>query len=100
MSILGAFPQLWYKVDPLSINGVFQLIANIINIAMYLVGALSVIFIIVGGLRYSLSGGDPKNLAQAKNTILYAIVGLVLAIVSVIIVQFFFNPSGGSVFSP
>lgn len=66
-------------------NTIFVLIGQLIDIAMYLVGALSVIFLIIGGLRYSLSAGDPKNLQQAKQTIWYAVMGLVIAILAVAI---------------
>lgn len=64
------------------------LIKNIINIFSAVVGAVSVIMIIIGGFRYITSGGDSNNVGAAKNTILYAIVGLVLVAVAQIIVQF------------
>lgn len=66
-------------------NTIFTLVGNLIGIAMYLVGALSVIFILIGGLRYVLSAGDPKNLTQAKQTIIYAIMGLVIALLAAFI---------------
>lgn len=52
-----------------------------------IIGALSVTFIIIGGYRYIVSAGDPSNVKQAKNTILYAVVGLVVTIVSFAVVQ-------------
>jgi len=59
---------------------------NIIQIILQdlfgVVGALSLLFLIIGGFRYILSGGEPQNAASAKGTILYAIVGLIIAIVA------------------
>ena len=65
-----------------------DLIKTVINIFSAIVGAVSVIMIIVGGFRYITSGGDSNNVGAAKNTILYAIVGLVIVAVAQIIVQF------------
>jgi hypothetical protein len=64
------------------------LFTNIVNIALFLIGALSVIMLIYGGIRYTTSGGDAKNVTAAKNTILYAIVGIVVAILAYAIVNF------------
>jgi Type IV secretion system pilin len=66
-------------------GGVFQ---KVTNIALYLIGAVSVLMLIYGGIRYTLSGGDSKNVTAAKNTILYAIVGIVVAILAFAIVNF------------
>lgn len=61
---------------------------NIINVATFAVGLVSVLLILIGGLRYVLSSGDPQATAGAKNTIIYAIVGLIIAIVARSIVVF------------
>lgn len=53
-----------------------------------LIVALSVLMIIVGGLRYVASAGDPKKTTDAKNTIMYAIGGVVVAIMAYGIVKF------------
>ncbi len=66
-------------------GGIFQ---KITNIALYLIGAISVLMLIYGGIRYIVSGGDSKNVTAAKNTILYAIVGIVVAILAYAIVNF------------
>lgn len=68
-----------------SINTIFGQIANTL---IFLVGAVSVIMIIVGGLRYVTSNGDAKQTEAAKNTLLYAVIGLVVAIASYAIVNF------------
>lgn len=61
---------------------------NIINVLMFATGALAVIFIIVGGIQFATSAGDPKRIEVAKNTITYAVIGLVIAILSFAIVSF------------
>ncbi len=70
-------------------NGsVNNIITTVINIFSLVVGVVSVIMIIVGGLRYITSGGDSGNVSGAKNTILYAIVGLVIVALAQVIVHF------------
>lgn len=66
-------------------GGVF---AKITNVMLFVIGAISVIMIIIGGLRYVLSGGDSANVSAAKNTILYAIVGIVVALLAYAAVNF------------
>jgi hypothetical protein len=68
-----------------SLEGIF---ATVSNTLIYIVGAVAVIFLIIGGLRYVISNGDPKAVTAAKDTILYAIVGIVVAIVSYAAVNF------------
>ena len=65
-----------------------HIFGNVANFLTILIGAVSVIMIIVGGLRYVVSNGDSKAITAAKDTILYAIVGVVVAIVAFAIVQF------------
>lgn len=69
-------------------EGVFN---KFTNIALGIIGALSVIMLVWGGLRYILSGGDSKKVTDAKNTILYAIIGLIIAVLSYAIVTFVLN---------
>lgn len=69
-------------------NDINGLIRNVINILLFIVGAAAVIMIIIGGLRYVTSGGDSSNVTAAKNTILYAVVGLVVASLAFAIVNF------------
>ncbi len=67
------------------------MINTIINIFSVVVGVVSVIMIIVGGFKYITSGGDSGNVSSAKNTILYAIVGLIIVALAQVIVQFVLN---------
>ncbi len=61
---------------------------NILNTLIYVIGIISVLMIIIGGLRYTISGGDSGSITSAKNTILYSVVGLVIAALSFAIVNF------------
>ena len=63
-------------------------IKTIVNVMLFILGAIAVIMIIIGGIRYATSNGDSSQLQSAKNTILYAVVGLVIAILAYAIVQF------------
>lgn len=72
-------------------DGVFT---RITSTALYVIGAISVIMLIWGGLRYIISGGDNKKVTDAKNTILYAIIGLIFAVLAYAIVRFVLNSIG------
>jgi len=63
-------------------------IATVINIISVFGGALAVLMIIVGGFRYITSGGSPEGTKGARQTIVYAIIGLVVIAVAQIIVHF------------
>lgn len=67
------------------VNGLIKLIINIFSIV---VGVVSVIMIIIGGLKYITSSGDSNNVTSAKNTILYAIIGLIVVALAQFVVQF------------
>lgn len=69
-------------------TSVNDIMTTVINIFSLVVGVVSVIMIIVGGLKYITSGGDSGNVSGAKNTILYAIIGLVIVALAQIIVRF------------
>jgi type IV secretion system pilin len=61
---------------------------SISDTLIYLVGAVAVIVLIVGGLRYVISQGEAASVKQAKDTLLYGIIGLVLAVLAYAIVNF------------
>jgi cytochrome bd-type quinol oxidase subunit 2 len=63
-------------------------ITLVINIFSIVVGIVAVIMIVLGGLKYITSSGDSNNITSAKNTILYAIVGLVVVALAQFIVRF------------
>lgn len=66
-------------------NGVFKQVTNTI---LYIVGIIAVIMLIIGGIKYVISGGDAKKVTDAKNTVLYAIIGLIIAFLAFAIVNF------------
>lgn len=76
-------------------TGVFKQVTNTI---LYIVGVIAVIMLIIGGIKYVISGGDAKKVTDAKNTILYAIIGLVISFLAYAIVNFVISvlPSGES----
>ncbi len=63
-------------------------IKNIVNILLYILGAIAVIMIVIGGIKYTTSNGDSSQITSAKNTILYAVIGLIVAIMAYAIVNF------------
>lgn len=65
-----------------------EIMTNIINIVSWIVGIVAVLMIIYGGFKYLTSGGNDANVTSAKNTILYAIIGLVIVALAQIIVRF------------
>ena len=71
------------------------IIETIVNLFSLVVGVVAVIMIIIGGLKYITSGGDSGNVTGAKNTILYAVIGLVVVALSQVIVRFVLEQIGG-----
>ena len=65
-----------------------NLIHTVINLLSVVVGVVAVIMIIVGGLRYITSGGSDTSVTGAKNTILYAIIGLIIVALAQVLVRF------------
>lgn len=65
-----------------------ETITDVINILLYIVGFVAVIMLVVGGIRYVASAGDQNAVQGAKNTILYAIVGIVIAFMAWAVVNF------------
>lgn len=65
-----------------------NIIHTIVNLLSALVGVVAVIMIIIGGFRYITSGGNDTSVTSAKNTILYAIIGLVVVALAQLIVRF------------
>jgi len=63
-------------------------IANAIVISTVVLGALSLLFLLIGAGRYAVSGGDPGQTKQARDTILYSIIGLIVSTSAFFIVQF------------
>ena len=69
-------------------NSLSSVLTTVTNILLFLMGAVSVIMIIIGGFRYVTSQGDQTQMQSAKNTILYAVIGVVVSIAAYAIVSF------------
>lgn len=74
--------------DNTSIDGIVKAVVSILSI---IVGVAAVIMLIIGGLKYVTSGGDSNAVSSAKNTVLYALIGLVVAVLAQFIVHFIIN---------
>ncbi|OGL22539.1 hypothetical protein A2707_04425 [Candidatus Saccharibacteria bacterium RIFCSPHIGHO2_01_FULL_45_15] len=61
---------------------------NVVNVMMFLLGAIAVIMIVIGGIRYVTSNGDASSTKAAKDTILYSVIGLIVALIAYAIVSF------------
>jgi hypothetical protein len=66
---------------------VFGWVGQITSWILWAVGAVCVIFIIIGGIKYATSGGDSEKVKKAKDTLLYAIIGLAIALLASVIVS-------------
>jgi len=64
------------------------LMKNIVNVMLVVLGMIAIIMIIIGGIRYTTSNGESAQIQAAKNTVLYAVIGLVVAILAFAIVNF------------
>lgn len=65
-------------------NSIFT---KVVNILLFIIGAVAVIMLIFGGIRYTISAGREKEVEAAKNTILYAIIGIVVAFLAYAVVN-------------
>jgi len=69
--------------------GVFQgIVKPIIQTLILIIGGIAVVVIVIGGLMYVLSAGDANNVKRAKDTIMYAAIGLIVALIAQTIVSF------------
>jgi len=78
-------PSCATATDGSALDGIIRFVINTFSV---IVGAVSVVMIIYGGFKYITSGGDSSNVSGAKNTILYALLGLVIVALSQLIVYF------------
>lgn len=69
-------------------------IKKVINLLLFVIGIVAVISIIIGGIMYTTSNGDQGKVKQAKDTIMYSVVGLVVAILAFAIVTFVVSSVG------
>lgn len=69
-------------------NSLTVIFSTVTNILLFLVGAIAVIMLIIGGFRYVTSNGDQNSVTGAKNTIMYALIGIVVAFLAFAAVNF------------
>ena len=69
------------------IQGVWDVAKEVINWILIIAGIVAVGFIIFAGIRYVTSAGNPDKVKKAKDTLLYAIIGLLIAALSLVIVN-------------
>lgn len=71
---------------PCNVDG--TTVGNLLGIAYFAAGVVAVIVMIVAGIRYATANGDSNQIQSAKNTMFYAIVGLVVVIIAAAATQF------------
>ena len=74
-------------------SGISTLAGNVTDIMSYIVGIIAIIMIIAAGLKYITSGGDSNAIASAKKTLIYALVGLAIAVLAQFLAHFVLNVS-------
>lgn len=77
--VTNPFPQVGASTDTINI---------ILNIVFAILGAIALLFIVIGGFKFIISNGDPQATSRARDTIIYAAVGLVIVLSATIIVNF------------
>ncbi len=73
------------------VNASSDTVSTILNIVFSVIGALTFLFVVIGGFRYVISQGKPEDASKAKNTIIYALIGLAITISAAAIVNFVFG---------
>ena len=74
--------------NPNNKNNLMDTVGTVINVATGIVGFVAVVILIYGGVQYTLSAGDSAKVKRAKDTIMYGVIGLVIAILAFAIVNF------------
>lgn len=74
--------------DPCNDSGVSKIVGAIVSILSYVVGIVAIIMVILSGFRYITSGGDSGKVSSAKNTLIYALIGIAVAVLAQLLVRF------------
>lgn len=91
IGVIGVIAALINAEPALAVDGAAQtesFIKNIVKTLVGLAGAVAVVFMVIGGFHYITSSGNPEKLDQAKKTLLYSGIGLVIVIAAYAIVDF------------
>ncbi len=73
---------------PVELTSADGALTNITNTLLKAIGLIAVVMLVFGGFKYIISGGDSAKVTSAKNTIIYAIIGLIIVILAYAIVNF------------
>lgn len=68
-----------------------KVIKSVVNVLLFLIGSVSVVVIIISGFRMVVSGGNSDSVSKARNSILYAAIGIVVSLMAYAIVNFVLN---------
>lgn len=74
-----------------SLYGKNGILSRVITVLDIVIGVVAVVMVVIGGFKFVLSGGDSNNVNSARNTVLYALVGIVIAVSGQVIVKFVLN---------
>lgn len=88
LSIGGGAESARGNDQPADLVGQQGMFKKITDVMLFIIGAVSVIMLIIGGLRYVISGGDQNAVSGAKNTILYAVIGIIVALLAYAVINF------------
>jgi len=80
-------------------TGIKNIAIQAVNIISIIVGVVAIIMIIYGGFKYITSGGESNNVSAAKNTLIYAIIGLIIVALAQVIVHWVLDTSSNIVTS-
>lgn len=83
--------------DVATIQGLGCLIGNVLSVALTIIGMLALVMFIAASFRYMTSGGNSKSTEQAKNTITYAVAGIIVAVSAFILLNLISNFTGVTV---
>lgn len=71
-------------------------VTSIVSTIFFFIGLLATLYLVIAGIQYAASAGDPQKTAQAKSSIIYALLGVVLSFSVFAIMRFLFGGEGGS----
>lgn len=74
--------------SPNSLNDLWIIVANIIDILIFVASIAAVFFIVYGGIKFITSQGQPDKIASARQTLIYAAAGLIISIIARVVVQY------------
>lgn len=83
------------RIVPATGNNILDIVAGLINTALYIAGILAFIYLIYAGFQYITSGGDSTQAEKAKKNIAHVIIGIIIIALSYLIIQFVFSALGG-----